>query len=173
MSLDKMIEKKMTTRFKLITTSFALVVLFGGAAIALSLTTGQVPVYASSEKKGPLHVTKECSQYTGAPGSYCTVTFSNISAIKVGTRISYDQALGIPEGLLDSNVVLDAGQGDRAVGRCTLDTSTGNGLCTFSDGMGRFTGFQARVNVTYTGGPNYRWDGAYSFSQEDNRERDR
>ena len=42
--------------------------------------------------------------------------------------------LVIPAGMLDSNVVLDAGNGNRAVGRCTLDLVTGLGLCTFSDG---------------------------------------
>jgi len=69
-------------------------------------------------------------------------------------------------GELDSNVVLYVGTGDWAVGRCTLDLGTGLGLCTFSDGTGRLTGFQARVDVTYTGGVNYRWDGAYSFGEE-------
>ena len=85
-------------------------------------------------------------------GSFCTITSSNLSRILVGSTIVYDQAAGIPAGMLDSNVVLDAGNGNRAVGRCTLDFSTGLGLCTFSDGTGRFAGFQARVEVSYLGG---------------------
>lgn len=46
---------------------------------------------------------------------------------------------------------------EQAFGRCSLDLSNGAGLCTFSDGTGQFAGFQARINVTYLGGPNYGW----------------
>ena len=96
---------------------FKLLTLLG----ALALITGGTPVSASSERRGELHLTKECSQYTGLPGSFCTFTKSNLAAIKRGSRVFYDQADGIPTGMLDSNVVLDAGSGNRAVGRCTLD----------------------------------------------------
>jgi hypothetical protein len=111
---------------------------------------------------GALHVTKECSEKTAAAGSFCTITSSNLAAITVGSKVFYDQAAGIPTGLLDSNVVLDAGSGNRAVGRCTLDQTSHLGLCRFSDGTGQFTGFQARVDVDCTSG--CRWDGTYSFS---------
>jgi hypothetical protein len=94
---------------------------------------------------------------------------SNLAAIVVGSKVYYDQGAGTPQGLLDSNVVLDAGNGNRAVGRCTLDFTTGLGLCTFSDGTGQFTGFHARVDVSYLGGVNYAWDGTYSFSPEPDR----
>jgi len=110
-------------------------------------------------------LTKECSQYTGLPGSFCTFTKSNLAAIKLGSRVFYDQADGIPTGMLDSNVVLDAGSGNRAVGRCTLDDTTNLGLCTFSDGTGQLAGFHARVKVDCTSV--CRWDGTYSFSLED------
>jgi hypothetical protein len=70
--------------------------------------------------------------------------------------------------VLDSNVVLDAGSGNRAVGRCTLDLGTGLGLCTFSDGIGQFAGFRARVDVTPpTDGLHWHWNGTYSFSRRD------
>jgi hypothetical protein len=72
--------------------------------------------------------------------------------------------------MLDSNVVLDAGNGNRAVGRCTLDGTTGLGLCTFSDGLGRFAGFQARVDVTYTGGADWELNGTYSFERVHDRD---
>ena len=68
--------------------------------------------------------------------------------------------------MLDSNVVLYAGSGDWAVGRCTLDLSTTLGLCTFSDGTGDLTGFTARVNVSPVSPPDgvdIQWDGTYSF----------
>ena len=85
---------------------FKLLTLIG----ALALITGGSPVSASAERRGELHLTKECSQYTGLPGSFCTFTKSNLAAIKRGSRVFYDQADGIPTGMLDSNVVLDAGR---------------------------------------------------------------
>jgi hypothetical protein len=130
--------------------------------VALGLTTGAVSASASSERTGDLHVTKECFQNNGNPGDFCTITSSNLAAIKVGSKVFYDQADGIPKGLLDSNVILDAGAGNRALGRCTVDDSTNLGLCTFSDGTGQFTGFHARVLVDCT--KTCRWDGTYRFS---------
>jgi hypothetical protein len=156
-------------QFKAMAAIFALVPVAG--LVGPALTTGAASVSASSarheDRDGDLHVTKECSQYTGAAGSFCTFTSSNLAAITVGSKVFYDQPVGIPTGLLDSNVVLDAGAGNRAVGRCTLDLGTGAGLCTFSDGTGKFAGFQARVDVSYTGGFNYRWDGTYSFGEQE------
>jgi hypothetical protein len=141
---------------KVMTTIFALAVVAGSAA--------QTQGAGGTSRNGELHVTKECSQYTGAAGSYCTITSSNIAEIKVGSKVFYDQPANIPAGMLDSNVVLNVGTGDWAVGRCTLDVTTGQGLCTFSDGTGPLTGFKARVVVTFTGGVDYRWDGTYSFN---------
>jgi hypothetical protein len=169
----KEIEMK-ALRVRITTTSFALV-LFAGAALTFSITSGAAPVWASSEQSGNLHVTKECSQYHGAPGEFCTITGSNVGPIKANsTRVYYDQAAGpplgtgVPLGMLDSNVVLDAGGGNRAFGRCSLDLSNFTGLCTFSDGTGEFAGFQARVNITPLGAdslgrPSFGWNGTYSF----------
>jgi hypothetical protein len=133
---------------------------------ALALVTGAASASASG-RSGELHVTKQCLPPIGVAGSFCTITSSNLAEIKIGSTVFYDQAAGIPPGLLDSNVVLDAGEGNRAVGRCTLDLMTLVGLCTFSDGTGQFTGFHARVKVDCTSG--CRWDGRYSFSLEDGR----
>ena len=152
-----------------ITRIVAVAVVASFAALTPAPSIGVASVSASA-RKGDLHVTKECSKYNGAAGSFCTITSSNLTNILVGSKVFYDQAVGIPTGLLDSNVVLDAGDGDRAVGRCTLDLSTGLGLCTFSDGTGRFSGFQARVEVSYLGtGFDWAWDGTYSFTPRDDR----
>ena len=153
-------------KFKGITKSFALVSIAGVVALALALSTGAPSLSANSEREGKLHVTKECSEFTGLPGTFCTITSSNLSAIKVGSRVYYDQAPGIPAGMLDSNVILLVGTGDWATGRCTLDGNTGLGICQFTDGTGELTGFHARVNVSPTGGPNFAWDGKYGFSPE-------
>ena len=119
---------------------------------------------SASPRAGRLHMTKDCSHYNFLAGGSCTISSSNLTEILVDSTVTYDQAAGIPAGLLDSNVVLDAGNGDRAIGRCTLDLSTGLGLCTFSDGTGQFTGFHARVDVDCRSG--CRWDGTYSFKLE-------
>src|SRR5262244_2922659 len=117
-----------------------------------------------------LRVTKECSKYTGAAGSFCTISGSNVPQIPVGSIVTYDQAAGIPAGMLDANVILDAGGGNRAIGRCTLDLATGLGLCTFSDGTGDLAGFRARVKVSPpTDGLHWHWDGFYSFDDDADR----
>ena len=38
-------------------------------------------------RSGDLHLTKECSQYTGEAGSFCTITSSNIDEITAGTKV--------------------------------------------------------------------------------------
>jgi hypothetical protein len=133
-------------------------------AIAL-LSTSVATASESSARRGLVRITKECTQYNGAAGAFCTITSSNIAAIPVGSKVLYSQAAGIPANLLDSNVVLDAGNGNRAVGRCTLDLMTGLGLCTFSEGIGRLAGFQARVDVSppAAGSVDWTWRGRFHF----------
>ncbi len=122
---------------------------------------------ASFSRSGALHVTKECSEYTGLAGSFCTITSSNLEAIEVGSRVVYAKAAGATS--LDSDVVLDPpGPGNNtAFGHCALDFATGLGLCTFSGGTGKFMWFHASADVSYLGGPNWAWDGTYSFSPRD------
>lgn len=122
---------------------------------------------AASPRSGDLHVTKECEEYTGAAGSFCTITSSNVKAIEVGSRVVYAHAAGAT--LLDSDIVLDTpGPGNnKAFGHCTLNLLTGLGLCTFSGGTGKFTGFTATANATppTSDDPvNWHWDGTYSFN---------
>jgi hypothetical protein len=146
------------------------------AAYLVALTILLVPASASaSRRNGKLRITKECSHYTGLPGSVCTITRSNLSVIPAGSQVFYDQAAGVPAGLLDSNVVLDAGNGDRAFGRCSLDGVTNRGLCTFSDGTGKLAGFHARVEVSPASAPpaGYHWRGTYGFAEADKEHGDR
>lgn len=94
------------------------------AAAVLSLIALAPSVSAASPRSGDLHVTKECSQYTGAPGGYCTVTSSNIAAIAVGSKIIYRDALTFP--ITDTDLVLDLpGPGNNmAFGHVTEDLVT-------------------------------------------------
>jgi hypothetical protein len=152
------------------TTAGIAVALLVGAALTFSMTSGAARAWAHSESKGKLRVTKECSQWQGAAGQFCTITASNVGPIKADSKVYYDQAAGTPAGLLDSNVILDAGSGNRAFGRCTVvlppAPSGGTGLCTFSDGTGEFAGFQARIDVTPMGGAIFAWNGTYSFDHD-------
>jgi hypothetical protein len=143
--------------------------LFAGATAAiLLLNIGTASLLATTDKAKRLHITKECHEYNGAAGSFCTITGSNISRVPIGTKVFYDQPGNIPAGLLDSNVVLDAGHGNRAVGRCTLDMMTGVGLCAFSDGTGRLAGFEARIDVKSTSLFEFEWNGTYGVGRDRN-----
>lgn len=138
---------------------FALVLLVGIAVIAPGTTAAS----GSSGKSGFLKVTKECSEHSGQAGAFCTITSSNIREIKVGSKIFYGEAGNVLPGMLDSNVVLDVAEGNKAVGRCTLEFATMRGLCTFADGTGRFAGFAARIDVSSQDGVNWLWVGTYEF----------
>jgi hypothetical protein len=133
--------------------------------VALALSASVASASDSFARRGLVRITKECTEYTGAAGAFCTITSSNIPAIPVGSKVLYSQAAGVPANLLDSNVVLDAGNANRAVGRCTLDLTTGLGLCTFSDGVGRLAGFQARIDVSppAAGSVDWSWRGVFQF----------
>jgi len=109
-------------------------------------------------------VIKDCSEKTGEAGSFCTVTSSNLPEIVAGSKVFYFQSPIGSTGLQDSNVVLDAGYGNRAVGHCTLDLVTRLALCTFSEGTGTFIGFHARIDGSPgSDATNYHWDGTYHF----------
>ena len=130
--------------------------------LVAALSTGMASVSAASERKGQFHATKECTEYTFLPGGFCSFTSANLA----GAKIFYDQAPGVPPNMLDSNVILDAGHGNRAIGRCTLDLVTNRGLCTFSDGTGEFIGVEARVDVFCPDGIHCTWDGTFNFKDK-------
>jgi hypothetical protein len=132
-------------------------------SIAAAADAG-VPAHRSGSanpRHGALHVTKECSQFTGLADSFCTITSSNVPAIKAGSRVVYLQAAGTTS--LDSDVVLVVGPGNYALGHVTLDLATGTGEITFAGGAGQFTRFHANADVSQLGGPNVAWDGTYRF----------
>jgi hypothetical protein len=122
---------------------------------------------ASSPRNGDLNVIKNCSEYHGAAGEFCTVTLSSLEQVEFGSRIIYAQPAGAAS--LDSDVVLDTpGPGqNKAFGHCRLDFSTLTGRCTFSGGTGKFTSFRAGVDVSYVGGNDWAWRGSYSFNPND------
>lgn len=112
-------------------------------------------------RSGELHVTKECSEYKGLAGDFCTITSSNLEEIEVGSKVVYAEAAG--EGSLDTDIVLDAGSGNTAAGHVVLDLAAGKGVVTFSGGTGTFTGLQAHADVSADPEGLWHWEGTYSF----------
>lgn len=140
-----------------------LLALVAAGAFAITSAAGNT---GSSPRRGALHATKECSQYTGAAGSFCTITSSNLKALDVGSKVVYAQAAGAAG--LDSDLVLYSGPGNSAVGHVTLSFATLSGVVTFSGGTGQFKHFQASVIVTYNAVTQlWYWDGTYSFGPHD------
>jgi hypothetical protein len=123
---------------------------------------------ASFPRSGTFHVEKDCSTYTGQAGDICTITSSTLKEIEVGSRVIYASGASV-QGLLDSDVRLDLpGPGNNAAfGHCTVDLTTIVGGCEFSGGTGKFTWFQASVDLSVVSGAVFAWDGTYSFSPQD------
>lgn len=118
----------------------------------------------SSSGSRELHVTKECEEYKGQAGHFCTITSSNLEAIPVGSRIFYLQAAD--RGSLDSDIVLVVGPGNYALGHVTLDLAAATGQVTFSGGIGQFTSFRAKADVSGLDGTGWAWHGEYHVGQE-------
>jgi hypothetical protein len=136
-----------------------------GVVTAVVALAALAPGVAGSPRSGELLVTKECSEYSGQAGSFCTFTSSNIKAIQSGDRIVYAEAVG--PGVLDTDVVIVAGPGNVAAGHCTLVFASLPGLCTFAGGTGIFTHFRASAAVSVDATGLWHWDGTYSFSPQD------
>ena len=112
-------------------------------------------------RSGELHVIKECSDYQGLAGDFCTITSSNLDEIGVGSKVVYADAAG--ETSLDTDIVLDAGSGNTATGHVVLDVASDKGVVDLSGGTGTFTGFQAHADVSPDADGLSHWDGTYSF----------
>jgi sugar lactone lactonase YvrE len=119
---------------------------------------------AHRHRGGQLHVRKECSQYAGKAGDFCTITSSNLKAITAGSRVIYEEAPGATS--LDTDIVLYRSARSRAFGHVVLDVATGTGTVTFDGGTGRFRQFRAAAWITNVGGVNFAWDGTYSFGRK-------
>ena len=120
---------------------------------------------AATQRSGDLHVTKECSAYHGLAGEFCTITSSNIPAIKPGIRVFYASSADFFTLSLDSDLVLDGPGHNHVVGHVVLDLATFTGVVTLSGGTGRFAHFHAGpLAVACPAFPDCSWDGAYDFT---------
>lgn len=131
-------------------------------------TLGSSALAASSNesvaRSGEFHATKECSEFTGLAGDFCTITSSNLKEIPVGTRVYYQSDAG--PTALDSDIILDPpGPGNNtANGHVVLNFATLSGTVTLDGGTGKFSGIHASVAVSNIGPVNWAWDGTYSYS---------
>ena len=136
------------------------VLMVAALAAAAMLAVGFAPLASATPRSGTLQVNKECSHYTGGPGSYCTFYASNVSWAPVGTNILYLQ----PESNSSDAILDPPGPGNnKAFGHCNLPDGL-NGTCVFSGGTGKFTHFQATITVSSQDGLTFHWEGPYSFS---------
>jgi hypothetical protein len=100
----------------------------------------------------------------GRAGDFCTITSSNLKAIRAGSTIVYASAAGPTS--LDSDVVLHAGDHTAAFGHVVLDFLTASGTIKFAGGTGKLEGFHARATVSFHDGF-WHWDGTYRLSPDD------
>ena len=117
---------------------------------------------AGALRSGTLHMEKECSEYTGEAGSFCTITVSSIDAIPVGSKVVYAESV-TAEGGLDTDIAVETPGGDTAYGHVVLDGATQTGTVTLKGGTGELAELAADLAVAPLGEPNYSWDGPYSY----------
>ena len=138
-------------------------------AVAFALVLA-VPALAAAPRSGILHLTKECSQYTGEAGSFCTVTSSNLKAIPVGTKdVAIDAAAA--DGSLDTDLVFYTRGANAAFGHLVICGPCEVGTVTFDGGTGEFKKFHANLvlycpigGIAHDGRVDAcRLDGPYSF----------
>jgi len=140
-------------------------------ALALALSMGADSVSASSGRARRFTGTKDCTNF--ASGHYCTLgSFSDpkLASLLNGKNLYYEQAalFSLADGnlLLDSNVTIDAGSGNKARGRCTFDPTNGIGLCTIEDGFGTLARLRARIDVDCNSAP-CSITGTYGFGDSE------
>src|SRR6478735_5116415 len=117
-----------------------------GAITAMAIA----PQGSATPRSGELHITKDCTGYEGRPGQTCTITESNVRAIPKGAKIVY--ASGVVGGVLDSDILIEAGPGNVARGHVTLDFGALPGVVALDGGTGKFMHVKARVSVAHVGG---------------------
>ena len=96
-----------------------------------------IPSASAGTTLQPLHITKECSGFTGETPSFCTITGSDLAAIPVGTKVMYWGPVLTDPNFLSSRAVLRAGHGNRAFGYCQTISAPYHGTCTFWREPGR------------------------------------
>lgn len=116
---------------------------------------------AGAPSSGTLHLEKECSEFTGEAGSFCTISSSNFDAIPIGSKVVYAEPV-TADGGLDTDIVVNTPGGDSAHGHVVLDGATQTGTVTLNGGTGGLASLAADLVVAPLAEPSYSWDGPYS-----------
>ena len=122
-----------------------------------------------SPRAGTFHAEKNCDQYSGLAGGFCTLTVSTLKQIPVGTKVVYTDAATATAVISDVTLVPPSPGNNVAFGHVDLNRVTRTGNVSFSGGTGKFQHFTASVVITYLSGRNWAWHGTYSFGEEGNR----
>ena len=117
---------------------------------------------STTTQTGVMHVTKECSEYTGEAGSFCTIDSSDFDGIPVGSKVVYAEPVNASGGL-DTDIEVKTPGGDSINGHVVLDGATQTGTVTLAGGTGELAGLSAELVVAPMGEPSYSWDGSYSY----------
>ncbi len=118
-------------------------------------------------RAGTFHAHKNCDQYSGLAGGFCTLTESTLKQIPDGTKVVYASA-ATPTALSSDIVLVSPNPGNNvAFGHVELNRVTRTGTATFSGGTGKFQHFSASVTISFLSPRNWAWDGTYSFSPQD------
>jgi hypothetical protein len=122
---------------------------------------------ADSPRAGSFYAHKNCDQYTGLAGGFCTLTESTLKQIPDGTKVVYASA-ATPTALSSDIMLVSPNPGNNvAFGHVELNRVTRTGTATFSGGTGKFEHFSATVTISFLSPRNWAWDGTYSFSPKD------
>ena len=114
-------------------------------------------------RAGTFHAEKNCAQYSGLAGGFCTLTVSTLKQIPVGTKVVYTDAATATAVITDVTLVPPSPGNNLAFGHVDLNRVTRTGNASFSGGTGKFQHFTASVVITYLSGRDWAWDGTYSF----------
>jgi hypothetical protein len=114
-------------------------------------------------RAGTFHAHKNCAEYTGLAGGFCTLTESTLKQIPAGTKVIYASAATATWLSSDITLVPPNGGNNVAFGHVELNRVTRTGILTLSGGTGKFQHFSANVALTFLYPLNWAWDATYSF----------
>ena len=121
----------------------------------------------NSPRAGTFHAEKNCDQYSGLAGGFCTITVSTLKQIPVGTKYVATDAPTATALISDVTLVPPNPGNNVAFGHVELNRVTRTGTVTFSGGTGKFQHFSASLVITFLRPRNWALDGTYSFSNRD------
>jgi hypothetical protein len=133
-------------------------------AALLAILSAAPCVAGQAAKMQPFSLSQNCDEWTSEEPSFCTVIESNVAGLKKGTKILYYGPVVDKTSFSSSNVVLDDGAGDTAIGNCIMDYEAMKGMCAFHAGNGSLAGFTAIAQASTDDDRVWHWNGSYSLS---------